>query len=442
MPDEKLNQNSIRNCVSQESAIYLRMRHFLGLVLLLLTSVGDAQQTKVLFLGNSYTAANNLPQLVYDLALSGGDTIIYDSNTPGGYTFELHTQNATSLQKINAQDWDYVVLQGQSQQPALDTPYVIANVFPYATRLDSFIHANDSCSQTVFYMTWGRKFGDQQFCATYPPVCTFDGMSNQLRGRYLQMGYDNNAVVAPAGAAWVNAIAGGFVPDLFSGDGSHPSLHGSYLTACVFYATIFKRTPVGLTYYAGLPQGEAAALQQYAHLTVMDSLDYWNAWIDYPTATVSNAFIGSGTYQFNTQQGYSGYFWNFGDNTSQAGTETITHTYAQPGTYIYNVTISNGCHEITLQDTIVVTTVGEQDITGNTTQHLYPNPASNLIYVSATTNSPYIILNMQGQQVKSGSIQNGSIDVQDLPNGVYFLQWNSGVNIAPIKFIIINLGER
>lgn len=407
-----------------------------------------AQQTKVLFLGNSYTAANNLPQLVYDLALSGGDTIMYDSNTPGGYTFELHTQNATSLQKINAQNWDYVVLQGQSQQPALDTAYVVANVFPYAARLDSLINANDSCTQTVFYMTWGRKFGDQQFCATYPPVCTYDGMSNQLRGRYLQMGMDNDAVVAPAGAAWVNAIAGGFVPDLFSGDGSHPSLHGSYLTACVFYATIFKRTPVGLTYYAGLPQSEAAALQQYAHLTVMDSLDYWNTWIDYPASNLNNNHINGGTYQFNASAGYLNYFWDFGDNTAQVGTATMTHTYSQPGTYIVNVTISNACHSITLQDTVVVTTVGINDAGSNPASAVYPNPAADFINVVINPiENGQVQVQLFDLSGKAASEQFAFVVASDVANtlqvntanvasGVYLMRVTNGVHTSVTRVTI------
>ena len=66
----------------------------------------NAQKTSILFLGNSYTQVNNLPETLYNLALSGNDTIAYDSNTPGGYTFQLHTTNTTSLAKIKSQPWD------------------------------------------------------------------------------------------------------------------------------------------------------------------------------------------------------------------------------------------------------------------------------------------------------------------------------------------------
>lgn len=55
-----------------------------------------SQETrKVLFLGNSYTEANNLPLIVSELATNTGDVLIYDSNTPSGYTFQnsLHIKH-------------------------------------------------------------------------------------------------------------------------------------------------------------------------------------------------------------------------------------------------------------------------------------------------------------------------------------------------------------
>jgi hypothetical protein len=57
------------------------------LVILLIFSVaafGQSIPKKVLFLGNSYTAVNNLPQMVADVASSAGDNLWFDSNTPGG----------------------------------------------------------------------------------------------------------------------------------------------------------------------------------------------------------------------------------------------------------------------------------------------------------------------------------------------------------------------
>src|SRR5688572_23871736 len=91
-------------------------------VLLVSIATSSAQTTRrVLFLGNSYTGFNNLPQLISDAALSAGDSLIFDSNTPGGYTLEAHSLDPVSLGKIATGGWDYVVLQGQSQEPIIQT---------------------------------------------------------------------------------------------------------------------------------------------------------------------------------------------------------------------------------------------------------------------------------------------------------------------------------
>jgi hypothetical protein len=50
---------------------------------------------------------------------------------------------------------------------------------------------------------------------------------------------------------------------------------GTYLAACVFYATIFRQSPVGLGYDDGLPSGEAHTLQTVAAATVLGDPAYW-----------------------------------------------------------------------------------------------------------------------------------------------------------------------
>lgn len=74
----------------------------------------DADRKQVLFIGNSYTAANNLPQMVQQMAESTGDVLFYDAHTPGGARFMQHASNPTVLNKLEAEAWDYVVLQAQS----------------------------------------------------------------------------------------------------------------------------------------------------------------------------------------------------------------------------------------------------------------------------------------------------------------------------------------
>lgn len=61
-----------------------------------------------------------MPQIVADIADNQGDSLIFDSYTPGGYTLDNHSLDPVSLAKVTITNWDYVILQEQSQLPALD----------------------------------------------------------------------------------------------------------------------------------------------------------------------------------------------------------------------------------------------------------------------------------------------------------------------------------
>ncbi len=88
----------------------------LSLLLLTCTPFVQSQNLikKALFLGNSYTFFNNLPELTAALANSAGDSLYFESNTPGGYTLgwqpNAHVTNNTSLDLISGNDWDFVIL--------------------------------------------------------------------------------------------------------------------------------------------------------------------------------------------------------------------------------------------------------------------------------------------------------------------------------------------
>ncbi|MBE0647823.1 MAG: PKD domain-containing protein [Bacteroidales bacterium] len=97
------------------------------MVLLLILQTGDVASQglfrKALFLGNSYTYFNDLPILTATLASSNGDSLYYASNSPGGYTLgwfpSAHVFSGISLNMISNNNWDFVILQEQSQTPGL-----------------------------------------------------------------------------------------------------------------------------------------------------------------------------------------------------------------------------------------------------------------------------------------------------------------------------------
>lgn len=340
------------------------------------------QNINVLFIGNSYTYVNNLPQTVADIATSMGDTMTFDSNTPGGYTLNLHSTNVTTLAKINSQPWDFVVLQEQSQLPSFDPLQVNVDVFPYARKLDSLILVNDSCTETFFYMTWGRQNGDASNCASYPPVCTYNGMQQRLRDSYVQMSIDNHGSVSPVGAAWKRLRDTYPTINLYQPDESHPSVHGTYLAACVFYSSLFHKSAVGASFISpGISASDAYAIQSVASSTVLDSMAIWQGNGDVPVANFNFVSTGSTIQFLNSSLNATSYNWNFGDGNFSTNTNPM-NTYSVDGQYTVTLTASNNCLSYSVVDTIMVNSTSIFDDGKNISYEFFPNPVQNEFCIS------------------------------------------------------------
>ena len=288
-----------------------------------------AEKKRVLFLGNSYTHFNNMPQIVADMALTTGDTLIFSMYAPGAYTFDNHGSDTVSENKIKQGGWDYLILQEQSQLPSFPTYFS-----PGLYSLCSLFRSYNPCGRIIFYMTWGRKNGDASNCPNWPPVCTYSGMDSLLRLRYTQMAIDNNAELSPAGAAWrYTRLHHPFI-ELYNPDESHPSVAGSYLVASCFYTAIFKKDPTLVNYNFGLSTASANTLKQSAKAVVFDSLSFWDYTPTTPAANF-NYTIGNSINQVNLIN-YSSfadsYSWDFGDGTTSTAQHPI-HNYTSNGTY-------------------------------------------------------------------------------------------------------------
>lgn len=312
---------------------------YVALLLFLLCISGHESQAqlnyKVLFLGNSYTGVNNLPQLVHDVALSAGDTLVFDSYTPGGYQLIDHSNDPISQNKIMSGGWDYVVIQGQSQEPI-----ILTNQFNSGgSALFNLIKQYNPCAITMPYMTWGRKNGDASNCALFPVMCTYEGMDTTLRSRYLTLTNFMNSEVSPVSVVWSYLRQNYPGIELYQSDESHPSLEGSYAAACCFYAALFKKDPTLITFDFGLNATDASIIRNAAKTQVFDSLQLW----DFKKAPIANIRyeIGTGTNEVLFQSIGLGVkqtcLWDFGDGDTST-TPYAPHSYLTDGTYTVTLT--------------------------------------------------------------------------------------------------------
>lgn len=418
------------------------MKSKLFFLLLLFCGTLLAQQTKnALFLGNSYTYGNNLPQLIADVSQSKGDTFKFDSNTPGGYTLQGHSTNTTSLKKIKSGTWDVVIMQEQSQRPSFPPTQVAQETLPYAKRLADTIKKYDSCTIPMFFMTWGRKNGDAANCQFYPPVCTYEGMQNRLHDSYLLMGQQNNGQVSPVGAVWREVRKADSTIELYTADESHPNIYGSYLAACTFYSSVFHKSPLGAWYPTNVDSAKAYTIQTITHNTVFDSLNIWM--IDTVKPRANYMFVTTETpneiivhLDASSTIGADSIHWDFGDGrTSSKIVDTCL--YIMASNHFITLQAWRGCLVDSISYLVYIPFNTLEDFNHHFT--LYPNPSQHEIrlenkgILNGILN--YRIYNLNGSCIKYGELKDNRIKSSLLPNGIYVLEISNGEQLVRTKFV-------
>jgi hypothetical protein len=203
----------------------------------------------VLFVGNSFTARNDLPATVAGLAAARGKDLRHHLIWAGGASLRRHWNAGEPLRAIQSGGYDAVVLQEQSTLPVKNAGRMHENVRLF----DAAVRA--AGARTVLYMTWARR--------------TAPASQQAITDAYAEIGRDLGATVVPVGAAWQSFLAGHDRPVLHDKDGSHPIPAGSYLAACVFLAALFGENPVGIeSEVPGVDAAGRTALQRTA----------WAAW--------------------------------------------------------------------------------------------------------------------------------------------------------------------
>ena len=176
---------------------------------------------RILFIGNSFTARNDVPGLIADMARQRGFQVQTELVSRGGASLKQHW-NAGALGMHEKDPFDAVVLQEQSTLPAKNEARFHDNVRLFAKAVTN--------AQLVLYSTWARADEPEK--------------QQSITDAYARIAAEARARVAPVGSAFAALQAAGVA--LHDKDKSHANMLGSYVAACVFFATIFGQSPVGL----------------------------------------------------------------------------------------------------------------------------------------------------------------------------------------------------
>jgi len=96
-----------------------------------------------------------------------------------------------------------------------------------------------------------------------------------IEDMYVKAGQRNKILVMPVGLAFEKAYEKMPNINLHKPDGTHPDLLGTYLAACVVYASIYKESPVGVLYdyFGSISLEDKLFLQGIAYETVKDFIN-------------------------------------------------------------------------------------------------------------------------------------------------------------------------
>lgn len=315
------------------------------------TQIATAQDTvSVLFIGNSFTFMNEMPNTFREIAKSKGKMVHVERVTEGGKSLDWHSKQEKTYTTLRSRKWDYVILQELSNTPAQPDSKTETISLPFFRQLADSIRKNAECTQIMLYMTWGYKNGNSQWAE----ISTYESMQARISNTYMRYSDLISAQLSPVGAVWSQVRKSYPALELYDADTFHPSPLGSYLSAATFYAAIFGDSPYGSKYYAGLDPYTVEMIQLTASQTVLNNLNQWR--LAYNNTFVFPAFdvvIKGNQVRFeNRSEGYTEVEWDFGNGV--VSRELNPAIRLAKGKYMVKLTIKNKCKSRVLYRNIVV----------------------------------------------------------------------------------------
>ena len=207
---------------------------------------------RVLFVGNSLTATNDLPAIVGELARADSAVSLETASVVyPGVSLDDHLVNGAAARRIAEGGWDFVVLQqGPSGLPESRTA-LIASTRQFAALCEPV------GTRVALFGVWPASNRRSAFDSV---TASYAAAADAVGGGLL-----------PAGRAWELAWQQNPLLPFYGPDGFHPGPYGSYLAALVIYQGLTGRSAIGLPaamtvngVRVNIPQARAALMQAAA----------------------------------------------------------------------------------------------------------------------------------------------------------------------------------
>jgi hypothetical protein len=184
-----------------------------------------SREFRILFVGNSYTTRNDMPAMLKDLLSASVPDIRIEAEVIafGGASLAAHWNQGLVQKRLTDQKWDAVVLQDQSTRPLRALKSMQEHVHLFVRAIQA------SGAKPYLYMTWARKSALES--------------QGVITKAYEDLALETGARVIPVGVFWQQARKINDELELYDPDGSHPSIAGSYLSACSHFTSLFGMEP-------------------------------------------------------------------------------------------------------------------------------------------------------------------------------------------------------
>ena len=218
----------------------------------------------ILFVGNSYfyyndSLHNHVRRMVDAAGILTEKQMHYKSATIGGAPLaEQDVKGLLTPGRLGKEPFQVVILQGNSGAALSDKRRQSFH--------DKVVEFNADIqkagAKTALYMTHAY---------VAPNKNASPDMIRKVEDLYVSVGNEVGALVIPVGLAFEESYRRR--PDFRlhkDYDGSHPNMNGTYLAACVVFASLYGKSPVGNSYdyFGAVDKASAAYLQQVAWDTV------------------------------------------------------------------------------------------------------------------------------------------------------------------------------
>jgi hypothetical protein len=204
----------------------------------------DAAPVRVLFVGNSLTATNDLPARVAGLAAATGRRLDYEAITFGGFNLEDHWNQGDARAALATGQWNVVIMQqGPSALPESQV---------------------DLHRWALVFADEARAVGTRPALLTVWPEAYRRPALSDVIISYRSAAEASGAQLFPAGEAWHAAWDCRPRLPLYGPDGFHPSALGTYVAALVVYGRLFKAPLLQASLRRGITPATGRLLQAAA----------------------------------------------------------------------------------------------------------------------------------------------------------------------------------